>query len=387
MVPALAEVSNEYLARVEAIYPYQVLGLVRAGDRFYLLNSRDVDWGDRTRLNLLASRLRESYLTAERQALKAAPGSAPPAGGFVCLATSRAAREGLTRSAIGEINLAAGQSLHLVDPQEPQVAVEVRAGRDSSLNLGEILQRSARTGIYAGLTGQPKQPVSAAGREPPGGTLIVRVAAIGGPAVETRMDTVDWAGGASAIETGATVVAEAEPPRQPVQPAAIPPVAEKPAAQPVPATVIAAVTPPVTPAPQAAEKPQVERVAVIESPRVPAEIQTLPDQRPVATATVAVVTPPPVRTPQAVAAPAPEPAPPVTAPTPAAQERPAVVARLGTISTAAIVPPQPGAEQPYDDYAKAMKTLMALRRSGTVRSVSEMTYVHPAVEMLRPQLR
>lgn len=42
-------------------------------------------------------------------------------------------------------------------------------------------------------------------------------------------------------------------------------------------------------------------------------------------------------------------------------------------------------EQSYQDYAKIMKTLMALRRSGGVRSISEMTYVHPAVELIRRQ--
>jgi hypothetical protein len=43
------------------------------------------------------------------------------------------------------------------------------------------------------------------------------------------------------------------------------------------------------------------------------------------------------------------------------------------------------AAQPYDDYASAMKTMMALKRPGSVRSVSEMTYVHPAVELIRQQ--
>jgi hypothetical protein len=44
---------------------------------------------------------------------------------------------------------------------------------------------------------------------------------------------------------------------------------------------------------------------------------------------------------------------------------------------------RPGTGQSYEEYAKTMKTLLALRRSGSVRSISEMTYVHPAVEDLR----
>ena len=53
MSPALADAARDYLGRVEAIYPHQVLGLVRAGERYYLLNSRDVEWGERTRLYLM----------------------------------------------------------------------------------------------------------------------------------------------------------------------------------------------------------------------------------------------------------------------------------------------------------------------------------------------
>jgi hypothetical protein len=190
MAPALAEAARDYLGRVEAIYPHQVLGLVRAGDRYYLLNSRDVEWSERTRLHLLALRLREPHLTPERQETGAAPGSPPPTGSFVCLA-SRAEREGLTRTPFGEVVLAAGQSVHLVDPHEPQVAVEVRAGRDQPLNLGEIFHRSARAGIYAGLTGQmsgpARQPAGGATIERPDGTLIFRTASAGGSVVETRV--------------------------------------------------------------------------------------------------------------------------------------------------------------------------------------------------------
>ena len=41
---------------------------------------------------------------------------------------------------------------------------------------------------------------------------------------------------------------------------------------------------------------------------------------------------------------------------------------------------RPATGQSYEDYAKTMKSLLAVRRLGGVRSVSEMTYVHPAVE-------
>jgi hypothetical protein len=288
--PAIAEAARDYLGRVEAIYPYQALGLVRAGDRFYLMNSSDIEWGARTRLHLLALRLRDSTLTAERQATRGAPGAAPPPGGFVCLAAARAEREGLARTPQGEIVLAAGRSVHLVDPQEPEVAVEVRAAQDRSLSLGEIFRRSSRTGIYAGLTGQVSgqapPAASAAAREPADGTLVIRVAAAGRPASETRVEV----------------------------------------SAPVHDLMAAAIVPP-APAAKAVLDPE----PITASGTPPSRVRLA-----------------------------------------ASTARPAV---------------QPAAGQTYEEYAKAMKTLLAVRRSGAVRSVSELTYVHPAVEMIRGQSR
>jgi hypothetical protein len=385
VAPALAEAARDYLGRVEAIYPHQVLGLVRAGDRYYLLNSRDVEWGERTRLYLLALRLREPYLTPERQETSGAPGSPPPTGSFVCLAASRAEREGLTRTPFGEVVLAAGQSLHLVDPHERQVAVEVRAGRDQPLNLGEIFHRSARAGIYAGLTGQmsgpARQPAGGATIERPDGTLIFRTASAGGSVVETRVA-----------------------PQPDVRQAA--PVA------PVPDAVVAA----------APELRGVDTLSGLSPKRAREErpsavVAVAPAPPPVAPEKVAVAAPPPEREPPpsteppapvAVARPAPVSAPPAPelrgqttkqdiaqnhsvealsglSPKPEIVARPAPAAPAVLPSTRVMVQSVPAGAVPaaYDDYAKAMKTLMALKRSRSVLSVGEMTYVHPAVEVFR----
>ena len=363
MSPALAEAARDYLGRVEAIYPRQVLGLVRAGDRYYLLNSHDVEWSERNRLYLLALRLREPYLTSERQETGAAPGSQPPPGSFVCLAL-RAEREGLTRTPFGEVVLAAGQSVHLVDPHEPQVAVEVRAGHDQPLNLGEIFHRSARAGIYAGLTGQmsgpARPPAGGAAIERPDGTLVFRTASAGGSVVETRVaQHPDVRQAAPAAPVPDAVVATA--------PVSAVPAAPKPAprSEPVraeqPAVVVAPAPPPAAP----------EKVAIAAPLREPE--------------------PPPMTEPPApvvVARPVPVSAPPAPAPIP---ESPEIVARAAPAaptvlpSTTVVVKPVPAGAVPpaYDDYAKAMKTLMALKRSRSVLSVGEMTYVHPAVEVLR----
>lgn len=429
MDPALAAAAREYLGRVETIYPHQALGLVRTGERYYLLNSRDIEWGDRTRLHLLALRLQDAAgwnllrptvdhnvaprdpkagptVEAERQAIGVAPGGAPPPGGFICLAASRAEREGLTRTPFGEIVLAAGQSVHLVNPQEPEVAVEVRAATDRPLSLGEIFQRSARAGIYAGLTGQARQPGGTAIIERPGGTLIFRTASAGGSAADAR---VAAAPAAPAPEKVAAIA----PPREP-EVVLVPP-KPLPAEQFVQPPVAAAVAPPPAPAGSPRRDAVIDSgpVAVVPAPEVkpappavtaavaPAEQPAVPakpahEATPAAETVVAAVTPLAAPAPQPAAAPAPSVAPLETT----AVQAPASPARTEVIAAAAVpaavVLPASGfvtqsarrggsAEQTYDEYAKAMKTLMALKRSGGVRSISEMTYVHPAVEVFRRQ--
>jgi hypothetical protein len=319
--PALAEAARDYLGRVETVYPHHALGLVRAGERFYLLNSVDVEWGARTRLHLLAQRLREAYLTAERQAARGAPGSTPPPGGFVCLAAARAEREGLARTPLGEIVLDAGHSVHLVDPQEPEVAVEVRAARNRSLNLGEIFLRSSATGIHAGLTGQARgqarQAEGTISRGPAEGTLIIRLASAAGPATETRVEV------AAPVQDPAPVATiPAVPAADSARPAEVsgPVIATKVPVEPAPAAVSAAVPP--APVVEAAPEPVVIAASQPASPVRLAAVNVKPGAR-------------------------------------------------------------PDAGQTYEEYAKAMKTLLGLRRSGAVRSISEMTYVHPAVEVIR----
>jgi hypothetical protein len=315
----LTEAATDFLRRVEAVYPHQVLGLVRAGERYYLLNARDLEWSERTRLRLLALRLREAYLTPERRETGAAPGASPPPGGFTCLAVSRAEREGLTRAASGEIVLAAGQSLHLVNPQEPEVAVEVRAASDRPLSMGGILQRSAHAGIYAGLTGRAaKAPAGRSTIETPDATVIIQTASIG-PSLATP--------GAVAPEPPPLVVADTSPPVS---------------ASPVEIALAA-------------------EPAAVKEPAAPEPVPV-----PVAVAPVEVALPP------------------VEAALP--PERVARAAPVVLPAMAAARPAPAGAvPTPYDDYARAMKTLMALKRSRSVLSVGEMTYVHPAVEVVRRQ--
>src|SRR5262249_43768555 len=54
----------------------------------------------------------------------------------------------------GEVILAAGNSVELVNAGTPNLRVEVRAGDNEARNLGQIVADSGRIGIYAGLINQ-----------------------------------------------------------------------------------------------------------------------------------------------------------------------------------------------------------------------------------------
>jgi len=361
-VPAAAQAASDYLERAERVYPTQLLGLLRTGDRVYLVNARDDGWSERVRLGLMELRLAEPDITAARRfqaTLSGGPApeaSGIPAGEFVCLARERAARQGLAFR--GEaVLLAAGKSVYLVDPIELGIAVEVRATGGQPMDLREIFAASARAGIYAGLfRGRaPSEPAVAV--RPPEVAVTFPVGPIGRPDGVVVITSRAVEGGRVEEKVAATGAADA------------------PSVQ-APAAVLAVTAPPV------AEEPPVI-VAKADVPSVPAPAAVL-----------AVPAPPVAEEPPVIVAKADVPAasPPVK-PMPREAPTAVVVAAAGPVSIVATMGApaaqraRPVAEQSYEDYAKTMKELMALRRSGAVRSISEMTYVHPAVEDLRAQRR
>ena len=441
-VPATVQVASNYLSRAENVYSEQLLGVLRASDRIYLVNARDDGWSERVRLGLMELRLAEPDITAARRfqaSLSGGPtpdASRIPAGEFVCLARERAARQGLAFR--GEaILLAAGRSVHLVDPLELGIVVEVRAVGGQPLDLREIFAASARAGIYAGLFRGRVQSGPVVAIRPPESAVTFPVGPIGRPIGEVVI--MARAGGGErlndavaadvpAVPAPATVLAASaptlvEPPLARVALADVPvaPLPVKPLPQEIPAAVVVAVAEPVPVAAPAVHAPPVvpavsappiavepARVARVEAPAAPAVAQPVPPTVPASVVAeiaepvsiaarvetpalpappivLAVSAPPVAVEPARVAraevpaAPPAQPLPPVAV-APAATETAAPVLIAARVSAPA---PRSAAEQSYVDYAKTMKALLELRRSGGVRSISEMTYVHPAIEDLR----
>jgi len=61
---------------------------------------------------------------------------------------------GIINSPQGEVLLAAGRSVQLVDSLDPDIAVVVSAPDDKAVNLGQIMAQSGKVGIYGGLISQ-----------------------------------------------------------------------------------------------------------------------------------------------------------------------------------------------------------------------------------------
>ena len=382
-VPAALQVASNYLSRAENVYSEKLLGVLRAGDRVYLINARDDGWSERVRLGLMELRLAEPDITAARRFQVSIYGgpvpdaSGIPVGEFVCLGRARATRQGLAFR--GEaVLIAAGRSVHLVDPVELGIVVEVRALGGQPLDLREIFAASARAGIYAGLFRGRAWPGPVVAVRPPESAITFPVGPIERPngevvimaraAVSDRLNDA-VAADVPAVPAPVTVPVASAPPAAEQPPARVvtmdvptAPLPVKPAAQEIPATVIAAVAEPVPVAEPAVQAPPV--VVAASAPPIAVEPAR------VAKAEAPAALPAQPLAPAAAAHAAAEPAAPVRI-------------AAARVSAPAVQAPGRDAEQSYEDYARTMKSLMELRRSGAVRSISEMTYVHPAVEDLR----
>src|SRR4029079_13108932 len=129
-------------------------------------------------------RLAEPDITAARRFQGAVSGTVAmeiPSGDYACVSRERAGRQGLALDGRGRMSLAAGKSVHLVDPREWSVVVEVKAVGAEPLDFREILALSGRSGIYAGLTSRRARSSTAGAVEGAGGGIEVAIGPPGRP--------------------------------------------------------------------------------------------------------------------------------------------------------------------------------------------------------------
>jgi filamentous hemagglutinin family protein len=156
------------LNRVTGADPSQILGALQSNGRVFLINPNGIIFGQGSRIDvagLVASSLgisNSDFLAGSyRFSGDAAAGAVKnqgtittTSGGMVWLISPNVENSGIITSPNGSVMLAAGQSVHMVDPQRPEIAVVVSAPTDKAVNMGEILVQGGNAGMYGSLVSQ-----------------------------------------------------------------------------------------------------------------------------------------------------------------------------------------------------------------------------------------
>jgi filamentous hemagglutinin family protein len=158
--------SSSVLNRVTALNnPSSILGTLQSNGRVFVLNPSGIVFGAGSKVDvagLLASSLNLSNadFLAGRLNFTATPGAGSvinqgsintgPAG-HVYLVGPAVTNSGIITSPKGEVVLAAGNTVELVNPGTPNLRVEISAPDNQAVNLGQISADAGRVGIYAGL--------------------------------------------------------------------------------------------------------------------------------------------------------------------------------------------------------------------------------------------
>src|SRR5687767_7515420 len=160
-----SSVLNRVTGSAGAIDPSVILGALQSNGRVFLINPSGILFGAgaqvdvagmvATSLNLsnadfLANRLRFTDVAGAGSVVNQG-NITTGQGGNVYLVGPAVTNSGIITSPQGEVILAAGNSVELVDPGTPNLRVEVTAPENQAVNLGQIVANAGRIGIHAGL--------------------------------------------------------------------------------------------------------------------------------------------------------------------------------------------------------------------------------------------
>jgi len=160
--------SSAVLNRVLGQDPSQILGSLLSNGRVFLVNPNGIVFGQGAVVDvagLVASTLRlsDGDFLAGRLNFTNGVGAGgidnqgtitAPNGGNIYLIAPDIRNSGLITSPQGEILLAAGHSVNLMDAANPDVQVTLSAPDSRAVNIGTLMAQSGRIGIYGALIGQ-----------------------------------------------------------------------------------------------------------------------------------------------------------------------------------------------------------------------------------------
>ena len=156
--------ASTVLNRVTGVDPSQILGALQSNGRVFLINPNGVLFGAGAQVNvggLVVSSLNlsDKDFQAGRMRFTDTPGAGKVSnqgtinatGGPVYLVAPAVDNSGTISTVGGDIILAAGKTVQLVDPQSPDVRIEVSAPANQAVNIGQLLTERGHVGIYAGM--------------------------------------------------------------------------------------------------------------------------------------------------------------------------------------------------------------------------------------------
>jgi filamentous hemagglutinin family protein len=160
--------TSAVLNRIIGQDPSQILGALQSNGRVFLINPNGILFGQGAQVDvngLVASTLNisnEDFLSGKMNFkagdkagnLKNQGAITTPGGGQVYLVAPNVENSGIITSPQGEVLLAAGHSVQLVDSMNPDLHVVVSAPENEALNLGQVIAQGGKTGIYGALVKQ-----------------------------------------------------------------------------------------------------------------------------------------------------------------------------------------------------------------------------------------
>lgn len=180
-------VSSRALFNVTGPDPSRILGSLTSNGGVFLINPAGIYVGPGANINVasfLAStiRLSEADFLAGNLRFPGTPGAGKvenfgaittTAGGSVYLVAPDVENHGIITAPNGEILLAAGKSVELVNTATPGVRIEITADAGQALNVGKLLAESGRIGL-AGALVRNSGEISAASAVREGGRVFLK---------------------------------------------------------------------------------------------------------------------------------------------------------------------------------------------------------------------
>jgi filamentous hemagglutinin family protein len=183
-----------------------IMGTLTSNGRVFLINPNGIVFGAGSMIDvagLVASSLNlsDGDFLAGRMNFQAVSGAGrvasegnifTPSGGQVYLVGPAVSNGGIINSPQGEVILAAGNSVELMNTGTPGLSVSIDAPANQAVNLGQIFADSGRVGIFAGVINQ-------------GGVIGANTAVVGvdGSIKLVATQSTTFAAGSSTTATGA----------------------------------------------------------------------------------------------------------------------------------------------------------------------------------------